>query len=204
MIVIIDYGLGNLGSVSNMLRKIGVESIVSSNKTDIESADKLILPGVVAFDQGMTNLKNYNLIETLNRRVLNDKVPILGICLGLQIMTQGSEEGVLDGLGWFDAKTIKFDKSKFPENLKIPHMGWNDVTIAKDNKLFTYDSESRYYFVHSYHVTSFAKEDILTQTDYGYNFVSSLSKDNMVAVQFHPEKSHKFGMKLISNFIQNY
>jgi len=204
MITIVDYGAGNIGSIQNMIRKIGVNAIVTSKKVDILHADKLILPGVGNFDYGMKQLTNSGLIDSLNKKVLLDKTPILGICLGVQLFTKGSEEGTLKGLSWFDAETIKF-RIPIERNLKVPHMGWNEVVIKKESKLFTsMYLDPRFYFVHAYHLKSNSPTDILTESTYGYNFVSSLEKENIVGVQFHPEKSHKFGMKILKNFIQYY
>lgn len=204
MITIIDYGAGNIGSIQNMIRKIGGQAIVTSKEEDIYNAEKLILPGVGCFDYGMRQLNDSGLITSLNKKVIEDKTPILGICLGVQLFTKGSEEGALKGLSWFDAETIKFN-IPFERKLKVPHMGWNEVVLKKESKLFTdiYD-DPRFYFVHTYHLKSNSPEDVLTETAYGYNFVSALEKENIVGVQFHPEKSHKFGMKILSNFIQYY
>lgn len=201
MIVVIDYNMGNIGSVFNMLKKVGAEVIVSSDIADIERATKLILPGVGSFDNGMQNLNKLGIIPLLNKKILNDKTPILGICLGLQLFTQKSEEGNLSGLGWINAKTIRF---KFDNiNFKIPHMGWNDIKLAKEGILLKeMYLEPRFYFVHSYHVVCNDSSDILTWTHYGYDFVSSIQRENIMGVQFHPEKSHKFGMKLLKNFVE--
>lgn len=204
MITIIDYGIGNIGSVKNMLKKVGHKSIISSDINDIESAEKLILPGVGSFDYGMTQLKNYNLIEVLNKKVIIDKTPILGICLGMQLFSNSSEEGLKPGLGWINSKTQKFNFSN-QDNLPIPHMGWNTVTIKKDSKLLIdLPFDSRFYFVHSYHIECEDENDILCRSDYGYEFTCAIEKDNIVGVQFHPEKSHKFGMQLLKNFAERY
>jgi len=202
-VVIIDYGLGNLLSVKNMFKKIGVDATISSDFSVIKDAPKLLLPGVGAFDYGMQKIKDSGLQEVLNQKVLIDKTPILGICLGLQIMTKSSEEGVLPGLGWFNAVTKKFRLDD--SSLKVPHMGWNEISIKKQSKLLDgmYD-DARFYFVHSYHLDSQDASDVLLTARYGYDFVCGLEKDNILGVQFHPEKSHKFGMKLLSNFIVNY
>jgi glutamine amidotransferase len=202
-VVIIDYGLGNLLSVKNMFKKIGVDATISSDFSVIKDAPKLLLPGVGAFDYGMQKIKDSGLQEVLNQKVLIDKTPILGICLGLQIMTKSSEEGVLPGLGWFNAVTKKFRLDD--SSLKVPHMGWNEISIKKQSKLLDgmYD-DARFYFVHSYHLDSQDASDVLLTARYGYDFVCGLEKENILGVQFHPEKSHKFGMKLLSNFIVNY
>lgn len=202
MIVVVDYHMGNLGSIMNMLKRLGVKAILSSSAADIEKAEKLILPGVGAFDTGMNNLGDLGLVSILNHKVVQDKTPILGICLGMQLMTRRSEEGNLLGLGWIDAKTVKF---KFDDikgvKPKIPHMGWNKVDIVQKNCLFDgLCPEPRFYFVHSYHVRCNSNEDILSTTFYGYDFVSSIARANIAGVQFHPEKSHKFGVKLLTNF----
>jgi glutamine amidotransferase len=201
MIVIVDYDMGNVGSVFNMFKKIGIQSKVSSNLIDIDNASKLVLPGVGAFDSGMQNLSQKNLISILNKKVLIDKIPILGICLGMQLMTSKSEEGSAPGLGWFDAQTVQFKFDSRAGNIKIPHMGWNFITIKKDSMLLEgMGKDYRFYFVHSYHTVCNREEDILATTSYGYDFVSAINKDNIYGVQFHPEKSHKFGMKLFKNF----
>lgn len=200
MITIIDYGMGNLGSIRNMLKKIEVESEITSDINKIKLATKLILPGIGAFDNGMENMKKMGLIPVLNELVLVKNVPVLGICLGMQLMTHSSEEGVLPGLGWIEAETKRF---VFPAevNLKIPHMGWNNITIVKPEVISkNLNNQSRFYFVHSYHVVCEKQYDILFQTNYGYDFTSAFQKENIIGVQFHPEKSHKFGMTLLKNF----
>jgi imidazole glycerol-phosphate synthase subunit HisH len=203
MITIVDYGAGNLGSIQNMLKKIGVESTITSDKSKIESAEKLILPGVGSFDYGMQQLNERDLIQVLNQKVLVNKTPILGICLGVQLFTKKSEEGKIDGLGWFDADTVKFN---FPaeSHLKIPNMGWQEVIIKKQSKLTqNLPDDARFYFVHSYHLS--AKEnDVILTANYGYEYACGLEKENIVGVQFHPEKSHKFGMTILKNFAENY
>ena len=195
--------MGNLGSLANMLKKIRVSSKISSDIGDIESAENLILPGVGSFDHGMQKLRELNLIDILNKKVIRDKTPILGICLGMQLFTKTSEEGTQQGLGWVDAKTIKFNMDK-NSSLKIPHMGWDSLDIKKSHFLFKdTDINAMYYFVHSFHVVCNRSEDVLSTSHYGYDFVSSLAKDNIIGVQFHPEKSHKYGMRLLVNFCNN-
>lgn len=206
MIVIIDYGMGNLGSIKNMLTKIGSESIISSDLNLISSASKLILPGVGSFDTGMRNLENLGIINVLKQRVLINKTPILGVCLGLQLMTNSSEEGDLKGLGWFDASTVRFNTSIVNDKLLLPNIGWRDVEI---NKKKTKLGESmyidpRFYFVHSYHLIANRESEVSMSSNYGYDFTVGLERDNILGVQFHPEKSHKYGMKLFENFVSYY
>ena len=204
MITIIDYGMGNLGSVANMIKKVGGKSVITSNKDEIKQAKKILLPGVGAFDNSVKNLKNLDLWDLIKEKVLVEKVPIMGICLGMQLLTKGSEEGKLEGFGFIDAYTKKFT---FENNkLKIPHMGWNIVKLQKTSKLFQgmENQENRFYFVHSYAVECYEEKDILTTAFYGYEFVSSFEKENIIGCQFHPEKSHKFGMALFKNFVERY
>lgn len=203
MTIIIDYGMGNLGSIVNMLKKIDSKVLISRDIELIEKADKLILPGIGAFDTGMKYLAQEGLIDILNKKVIGEKTPILGICLGMQLLTKSSEEGNIKGLGWIDAQTVRFKFDEKNNDLKVPHMGWNTVHLNKESLLFKeMYAEPRFYFVHSYHVVCNNKQDILTTTHHGYEFASSIQKDNIMGVQFHPEKSHKFGMKLLKNFVE--
>ena len=206
MLTIINYKAGNVRSIQNMLKKIGVKSIISDKVEDIENADKLILPGVGSFDYGMEQLEKSGLIPVLNKKVIENKTPILGICLGVQLFTKGSDEGQKKGLAWFDAQTVSFDKSKLPESYKIPHMGWSEINYNENCKLFKnlHELPPRFYFVHSYHIKAKNKSDIIATTTYGYEFVVGLKKDNIIGVQFHPEKSHKFGMQVLRNFSNIY
>lgn len=204
MITIIDYNAGNIGSIQNMIKKIGGESVVTSDPLQVSKATKLILPGVGHYDYGMENLINTGLIPILNQRVLLDKVPILGICLGAQLFTSRSEEGKTPGLGWFNAETVRFNPPSAA--VKVPHMGWSGVELHNNSSpLFTDMYEDpRFYFVHSYHMRTDHTEEILAFSEYGYRFVSALEKENIIGIQFHPEKSHKFGMKILENFINLY
>ena len=204
MILIVDYGMGNLGSIANMLKKVGAKDIkISSSSSEIEQADKLILPGVGAFDTGIQRLRETGLISLLNEKVLNARTPTLGVCLGMQLMTKISEEGELPGLGWIDAETIRFRFDSKKTGLKIPHMGWNTVSIQREGTLFKdMYHDARFYFVHSFHVIAHNSEDVLATTEYGYEFASAIQQDHIMAAQFHPEKSHKFGMKLYKNFVE--
>jgi len=201
LIVIINYGASNLRSIVNKIERIGVKTIVTARPQVITKAEKIILPGVGHFAMGMESLKKTHLIPVLNKKVIDEKVPILGICLGLQFFSLWGEEGNVRGLGWIKAKTKKFN---FPNNnLKIPHMGWNTLKIKRKSLLFNgIQRDARFYFVHSFHVVSHNPEDVLTMTDYGYEFVSAIQHGHIMAAQFHPEKSHKFGMKLYKNFVE--
>jgi len=206
MITIVNYGMGNLGSILNMFNYLGFAAEITSDPAKISQASKLILPGVGAFDNGMQELENKNLVEALNESVLRKKVPILGICLGMQLMTNKSEEGGLPGLGWFDVDTIKFSFSGGQCNqLKIPHMGWNFVRPRRDSLLLKNLSEnSKFYFVHSFHIPIKENGAVLLETTYGFPFASALEKENIMAVQFHPEKSHRYGLQLFKNFAENF
>lgn len=203
MIAIVDYGMGNLGSIVNMLKKVGAQSTISSDPQTITAADKLVLPGVGAFDNGMKNLAQRGLVELLNAQVLDHKKPILGLCLGMQLFTRASEEGQLKGLGWINAQTVRFRFDQANADLKIPHMGWNTLRIGRPHPLLAdLETDARFYFVHSYHVLCNDPDTVLATTTYGYDFASVVAKDNILGAQFHPEKSHKFGMKLLKNFAE--
>lgn len=200
MITIIDYGIGNLGSIQNMFKRIGEEVVTTNDPVVIAKAIKLLLPGVGAFDNAMLRINDSGFREILEHKVLTEKVPILGICLGMQLLTRDSEEGSLQGLGWINASTKRFSAES---GLKVPHMGWNIVKPNQDSKL-TNDlpDESRFYFVHSYYVSVDKQEDSMLKADYGITFDAAIQNDNVYGVQFHPEKSHKFGMKLLKNFVK--
>lgn len=203
MITIVNYDMGNLGSIQNMLKKIGVESIVTSSPEKVLSADKLLLPGVGHFKRAMQNLTNYGLIDALNQKVLVDKTPILGICLGMQLMTSYSEEGECKGLGWIDAQALRFPSYEVT-GLKVPHMGWNEVSFSDSHSLSIGLVDPRFYFVHTYRVLCESSENVLCTTSYGETFHSGICKDNIMGVQFHPEKSHAFGMRLLENFSSSH
>lgn len=199
MTTIIDYNLGNPKSIKNMLGYLGIDAHISSDPNEIANAERLILPGVGHFQHGMEQLEQLGLIEVLNKAVLENKKPILGICLGMQLLTKHSEEGSKDGLGYIDAQTLKFNLED--PQLKIPHMGWNTVHFKKESNLRNeIRPNPRYYFVHSYFVECNKQEDVLCSTDYGKEFVSGFEYENIFGLQFHPEKSHKYGMDLLANF----
>lgn len=202
MVAVVDYGLGNLGSIANMLKVIGEKSVITSEKEKIAKADRIILPGVGAYDAGMTNLEQRGLVEFLKEQADSGK-PIMGICLGMQLLGRGSEEGEKNGLGLIPFDNVRFN---IPDNmnLKVPHMGWDIVDFKqKDNKLLEGIGENqRYYFVHSYHAVCDNAENVLMTCDYGYEFAAAICKDNVYGVQFHPEKSHDFGMRLFENFVR--
>jgi glutamine amidotransferase len=199
MITIIDYGMGNLGSIQNMFKRIKVESEITGDIDRIAAAKKILLPGVGAFDAAMERIESSGLKEVLNKKALEEKVPSMGICLGMQLLSRSSEEGVLPGLGWIDAQTVKFDLND--PALKVPHMGWNRVHLQHQSPLIKdLPEEPRFYFVHSFHVQCNNEADVLTTTHYGIDFHSIIQHENIFGAQFHPEKSHKFGMKLLENF----
>lgn len=200
MIVIVDYGVGNVGSVLNMLRKVGAKARVSGAIADIDAADKLILPGVGHFGHGMSKLAETGLIPVLEEQVLSRSKPILGICLGMQMMTQGSEESDVPGLGWIDAATYRFPETP---GLRVPHMGWNTVHPGPTARLFDRDATEaeRFYFVHSYYVRTTNPGHTAANCLYGVDFAAGFEVGNIFGVQFHPEKSHLFGMGLLRRFV---
>lgn len=200
MITIVNYGLGNLGSIVNMLKRIGIASQVSNQIEEIEQAKKILLPGVGAFDVAMGMIREKGMIEALNKKALIEKVPVLGICLGMQLLTRGSEEGKLPGLGWIQADTRRFPGSK---GLKVPHMGWNIVTPATPSRLTNnLPMESRFYFVHSYHVQVDNDLHSILKCNYGVSFDAAIQSNNIFGAQFHPEKSHRFGMQFLKSFAE--
>lgn len=190
--------MGNLGSIANMFKRIGVSVQIISRPEQLREATKILLPGVGAFDQAMKRINEGGFRDVLEKKVLEEKVPILGICLGMQLLTRKSEEGLLPGLGWIPADTIRFP---IQNGLKVPHMGWNIVIPSTKSKLTdNLPEESRFYFVHSYYVKVDNPENSILKCNYGVTFDAAIQKDNIYGAQFHPEKSHKFGMQFLKNF----
>ncbi len=201
MITIVNYGMGNLGSMLNMFKRIGVQVRIESDPEMIRNAEKLVLPGVGAFDAAMQRINEQpGLREVIEHKALIEQVPVLGVCLGMQLLTRSSEEGQLPGLGWISGTTQRFPRL---EGLKVPHMGWNIANVSTPSRLTTgVGSEPRYYFVHSYYVQVDDSAHSLMRTHYGIDFDSAIGRDNIFGAQFHPEKSHRFGMQILKNFVE--
>ena len=199
MIHIIDYGMGNLGSMRNMFKRIGANVKVESNPAELAHARKLVLPGVGSFDAAMGRInESFGLRDLLEHKANVEKIPILGVCLGMQLLTNSSEEGELPGLGWMAAKTLRFPKK---DGFKVPHMGWNVASPVRKSPLtLEVGKEARYYFVHSFCVHVEIPEQSIMKTNYAGVFDSAIARDNIYGVQFHPEKSHRFGMQFLKNF----
>jgi len=203
MIAIVDYGLGNVKAFENVYKKLGIPTKIAKQANDLKNATKIILPGVGAFDHAIHRLEKSGMRETLDEIVLNHGLPVLGICVGMQMLAHSSEEGKLAGLGWIDAEVKRFDLSSFTYFACVPHMGWNDIKVVKGNGLLCeIDSDARFYFLHSYYVTCKKREDIIAVTDYGGEFVCAVNSGNIFGVQFHPEKSHQWGVQLLKNFAE--
>ena len=200
MIAIVAYGMGNTASIRNMLRRVGAPSVITHDPEVIRTADALILPGVGAFDHGMQSIHAMGLTEVLHNAARHQQKPILGICLGMQLMTRGSEEGTRPGLGWIEADTIRFQLAHWPE-LKVPHMGWNTTTVHRPGALFPNLDAARFYFVHSYHVVCHNPSDVVATAHHGLDVTAAFQHGPIMGTQFHPEKSHRFGMQLLQNFV---
>lgn len=201
MVAIVDYGLGNLGSIANMLSVIGENPVITADLKTLDQADRLILPGVGAFDAGMGRLEERGLADAVKAAAAAGK-PLLGICLGMQLLGRRSEEGQKNGLGLIPFDNIRF---RLPEDsaIKVPHMGWDIVEFQQRSPLLeNIQGTQRYYFVHSYHAVCDSRENVLMTCDYGYEFAAAVCRENVYGVQFHPEKSHDFGMRLLENFVR--
>ena len=200
MIGILDYGLGNVGAFYNIYKRLNIPVCIVTDAEKIDSIDRLILPGVGSFDWAMNRLSSSGMLEELNKAVLDREIPILGVCVGMQMMAQGSDEGRLKGLGWIDASVRHFSKLT-NEKIDLPHMGWNDVQVYKEHPLFkNLEKDAIFYFLHSYYFQEGSNAQIMSRTDYGEVFISSIFKGNIFGVQFHPEKSHHWGVQLLKNF----
>ena len=197
MIVIVDYGMGNIGSLKNILKKIGHQAIISNDLNEIRNASKLILPGVGAFDWAISKLNDSGLREILDTLVLEKRIPILGVCVGMQIMASQSEEGVMPGLNWIKGKVLKLDK-----NIILPHMGWNRAKPLLRSDLFKNIEDPEFYFLHSYYYETEDEKHVLAVSEYGKFFTSAICNKNIFGTQFHPEKSHKNGIKILENFLK--
>ena len=203
MITIIDYGLGNVLAFVNVYKRLNIPVAVAKRADDLAQASKLILPGVGSFDHAIKQLNMSGMRESVEQLVKRDGIPILGICVGMQMLAACSDEGKLPGLGWIDGKVKKFDISSMPSGTYLPHMGWNDVMPARDSRLFKgMETDSRFYFLHSYYFECHQQQDVLAVTDYGGLFSCAIHHDNVYGVQFHPEKSHHFGTQLLKNFAE--
>lgn len=201
-ICIVDYGQGNLGSIRNMLLRLGAESAITQDPAVIDGATHLILPGVGAFDRGMKAIIDRGLRDVLDRQALDRRIPVLGICLGAQLMTRGSEEGGQSGFGWFqaEARRFRFDPPLAPR--PVPNIGWRTTRAERSDTLASgLEDECRFYFVHTYYMVADAPGDVALTSSYGMDFAAGLQKDNLYSAQFHPEKSHRFGMTFLRNFI---
>lgn len=201
MITIIDYGSGNIRAIANIYEKLNVKYAIAQSPEQVVGAEKIFLPGVGAFDETISKLDSTGFREVLDKEVLINKVPIIGICVGMQILAESSEEGNLQGLGYIKGKVRKFDKTQLPAKPKLPHLGWNSVRIARANALLhNIDPEFGFYFLHSYYFECTDESDVLTITNYGHSFASAVNHGNVYGIQFHPEKSHHNGVSLLHNF----
>ncbi len=200
-VAVIDYGMGNIGSICKMLRVVGAEPVVTADPAAIASADRILLPGVGHFDRAMSNLNALGLVEPLRRIAVEERKPLLGICLGMQLLCRSSEEGTQPGLGLIDARVRRFEFAG-PTRLKVPHMGWTELDVQKPSPLLDgLDGASRFYFVHSFYVECAEESDVLARATYGVPFVAAFERGTVQGVQFHPEKSHRFGIQMFRNFV---
>jgi glutamine amidotransferase len=201
MITIVNYGLGNISAFANVYKRLNIPITVATQKVELQGATKIILPGVGAFDHAMTLLNKSGMREMLDELVLVKNIPVIGICVGMQILAKSSDEGVLSGLGWIDGEVKKFDSTLIMHKTRLPHMGWNTITpINSSNLLLGFNENSRFYFLHSYYFHCNDKRNEIATTQYGLNYSSAVQKENIFGVQFHPEKSHVNGIQLLNNF----
>lgn len=200
MITIIDYGVGNIFAFQNVYKRLNIPTKIAKTVDDLKDVEKLILPGVGSFDYAMSQLNNSGMRERLDELVLVEKVPVIGICVGMQMMGNNSDEGQLEGLKWIDASIKKFDESKIKQRTKLPHMGWNDVKPIKHKLFDGLQEEAVFYFLHSFYFECNNQKDILAVSDYGISFTSAANHGNVYGIQFHPEKSHHYGEQLLHNF----
>lgn len=203
MIAIVHYGLGNVHAFANIYKRLNISVTMATTPEDLKAADQIILPGVGAFDWAMTRLNNSGMRNALEHSVMTERRPILGICVGMQMLARNSDEGEAEGLGWVDGEVKRFDVSSFSQKTRLPHMGWNDAQARESTGLFSeLDSNARFYFLHSYYFSPDSQKDVLAETDYNGVFASSVRAENVYGVQFHPEKSHQWGIRLLENFAQ--
>lgn len=201
MIAIIDYGLGNINAFANIFKKLNLSYKIARKTVDLDESSKIVLPGVGAFDQAIIKLKESGMRERLDELVLKESAPVIGVCVGMQILAHSSEEGSLPGLGWINGVVRRFDTQNMRQKTHLPHMGWNDVKPLKKTGLFKdVDASPLFYFLHSYYFHCNSAEDVLAVSDYGGEFISAVNYGNIYGVQFHPEKSHQNGIKLLKNF----
>lgn len=201
MITIVDYGLGNIKAFVNVYERLNIPIKIAKTKYDLNDASKIIIPGVGAFDYAMEQLNKSGMRDELENKVIRDNVPVIGICVGMQILAKSSEEGKLPGLGWVDGEVLKFDINNIPYKTRLPHMGWNNINpIAESTLLNGFNNESRFYFLHSYYFVCNNQQDIISTTQYGIDFSSAINHNNIFGIQFHPEKSHSNGVSLLNNF----
>ena len=201
MITIIDYGVGNINAFQNVFKRLNIPSEIAKSISDLDQVDKIILPGVGHFDYAMGQLNKSGMRERLDELVINEKKNVIGICVGMQIMGKRSDEGELEGLGWIDGEIKRFDEAKITHHTKLPHMGWNDVSFEINHPLFIgLEKEAIFYFLHSYYFQCKNQKNSIATTEYGVRFTSSINVNNIYGIQFHPEKSHSYGEKLLSNF----
>lgn len=203
MITIINYGLGNVQAFANLYRRLNIPASIASTAAGLEGATRLILPGVGAFDHAMELFDGSGMREKVDDLVLRQGVPVLGVCVGMQILARGSDEGKLSGLGWIDGRVLRFDENRLPRPARLPHMGWNDVAPKSGARLFSgLEQDARFYFLHSYYFDCASNDNVLATSEYGMSFGCAVHSNNIYGVQFHPEKSHAYGVRLLKNFAE--